>query len=80
MEHDTWPHMVKGDNDHLYFGDGTKRAVSTTDLTLPYGKYAGRTVAEIDDVGYLRWLHETAVEKPDWFLERVVTMRLKELT
>lgn len=72
--------MVKGDNDNLYFGDGSKRPLTTHDYTMPYGKYEGLTIGEMTDVNYLQWMLRNAVEKREWFVERLVTMRLKELT
>ena len=76
---DNWQFMRHGDNQHIYFEDGTKEKLAPRHNTLPFGKYKGQHLGEVDDVGYLRWLLKTAEEKDDWFLLTTVTMRLHEL-
>lgn len=71
--------MKKGDDDTLYYDDGTSVPLSPNVYTLEFGKYKGICLADVDDVGYLSWLQGSAIEKKDWFLEKVTTMRLYEL-
>lgn len=78
---DNWGYMVEGDDDNMHFEDGTVRPLNTTDFTLPWGKYKDLTLAEVTDLSYLTWLKKTVVpEKQDWFMDRIVSMRIKELT
>jgi hypothetical protein len=72
--------MVQGDDDHLYFGDGSRRPIVTADYPLEWGKYKGLLLSEVTDRSYVQWLEKVGVEKNDWFLTKVVTMRLQELT
>lgn len=75
-----WEYMKEGDDDNLYCGDGSCRPLCSADYTLPWGKYKGLTLAEVTDRSYLQWLkNEVAKEKNDWFVDRIVSIRLKEL-
>ena len=76
-----WEYMGLGDDNHLYDEDGHKRPITTHDDTLHFGKYKDLTLAEVSDVGYLQWLQKSNLEKKpsDWFLDRIISMRLKEL-
>jgi len=73
--------MGLGDDDHLYDEDGNKRPITTADFTIPFGKYKDLMLADITDTSYLRWLQDSNLEKkpPDWYMDRVISMRLKEL-
>lgn len=77
-----WEYMGLGDDDHLYDEEGNKRLITTRDYTFTFGKYKDLTMADVTDAGYLRWLQESNLQKKhvDWYLDRVVTMRLEELT
>lgn len=76
-----WEYMGLGDDDHLYDEAGNKRPLTTADLTLPFGKYKDWTVAQVTDTGYLEWLLKSNLEKkpPDWYMDRIISMRLNEL-
>jgi hypothetical protein len=74
--------MKDGDDDHLYNEEGKKRRLNTHDYVFPYGKYKGYSLYELDDVGYLQWAkkqNDADLRGPDWFFDKIVTMRLKEL-
>lgn len=70
-----------GDDDHLYDEDGNKRPITTKDFTLPFGKYKDMTLHDVSDISYLEWLQKSNLEKKpvDWYMDRVISMRLKEL-
>lgn len=70
------------DDNHLYDEDGNKRPITSSDYTLPFGKYKGLTLAEVNDVGYLKWLQDSNLQKKpsDWYMDRVISIRLKELS
>lgn len=80
--HNPWVYMIPGDADHLYDEEGNKRPLCTRDYVFPYGKYRGASLYELDDAGYLRWAKKMNDEQkcPDWFFDKIVTMRLKELS
>lgn len=73
--------MKLGDDDHLYDEEGNCRDITTHDYVFPYGKYKGFELAEIGDVSYLEWARDSNNEKKpsDWYFNKVVTMRIKEL-
>ena len=72
--------MRLGDDEHMYFEDGSKEPLEARHFVLAFGKYEGRSLDEVSDSGYLAWLLKTAKEeKKDWFQERCVLLRLKEL-
>jgi uncharacterized protein (DUF3820 family) len=68
--------MKKGDDEHLYSENGDKRPLTTRDYIIPFGKYQGMRVSDITDRGYLEWLYK--VKEDDWYLRKIVGMRLKE--
>ena len=73
--------MRAGDDNHLYDEEGNCRDITTHDYVFPYGKYKGLELAEISDVSYLEWARDSNNEKKpsDWYFDKVVTMRIKEL-
>jgi len=77
---DNWSFMWPGDMKHVYYEDGTKRALETGDYLITFGKYSGTRVDELSDVGYLQWLERSAVEKNDALLQEMCKIRLEELT
>lgn len=76
---DSWYHLELGDDDNVYFDDGRIDGIAPRHFLFSFGKYAGRTLAEVNDVWYLNFLMKMAVEKKDWWLQKCVTMRAKEL-
>lgn len=76
-----WEYMKAGDDDHIYDEEGNSRIITTKDYVFPYGKYQGVALADLDDVGYLMWAWTSNTKKKpvDWFFNKVVLMRLKEL-
>lgn len=76
-----WEYMGLGDDDHLYDEEGNKRPITTADYVLPFGKYKDMTLEEVSDTSYLLWLQKSNLEKKpiDWYMDRVISMRLKEL-
>jgi uncharacterized protein (DUF3820 family) len=74
-----WYYLKTGDDDHVYYEDGRVENIAPRHFEVTFGKYAGRTLAEINDVWYLNFLMKMAVEKKDWWMKRCVTLRLKEL-
>lgn len=77
-----WQYMRPGDDDHLYDEEGNRRLICTKDYVFPYGKYKGASLFELDDKYYLEWAKKVNLEKKqhDWFFDKIVTMRLKELS
>lgn len=74
-----WFFMKIGDDDHVYYEDGTKHPLTPHHHTLTFGKHKGTTLGDFDDRGYLGWLQTKAEENKDWFLAKTVTMRLNQL-
>jgi hypothetical protein len=75
-----WEYMKPGDDEHLYFEDGSRRRITCSDFVMTWWeKYKGMTVAEISDLRDLTWLLKIAKEKSDWYVEKIISMRLKEL-
>lgn len=74
--------MMVGDNDHLYDEEGNCRDITTHDYVMPYGKYKGFELYDISDKSYLEWARDSNNEKKtcDWYFDKVVTMRIKELS
>lgn len=73
--------MKPGDNDHLYDEEGNCRDITTHDYVFPYGRFEGFKLSEVDDVSYLEWARDSNNKKKpsDWYFNKVVTMRIKEL-
>lgn len=82
MSNSKWVYMGLGDDDHLYDEQGNKRRITTADYEFTFGKYSGLTMNQVTDKGYLEWLQESNLAKKpsDWYLDRIITMRLKELS
>lgn len=74
--------MRAGDNDHLYDGEGNCRDITTHDYVMPYGKYRGFELYDISDKSYLEWARDSNNEKKptDWYFNKLVTMRIEELS
>jgi hypothetical protein len=70
-----WEYMIKGDDDNLYFEDGTCRLLTASDYHLTFGKYSGQTLDEVSDEWYLGFLKKIAAEKGDWFLSRCLALK-----
>lgn len=77
---EVWEFMWPPDEDYMYSENGTKRRITTKDFTFPWGKYEGMTLADVSDRSYIEWLLKTAVEKKDWWQEKLARMRLEELS
>lgn len=84
LNNDKWEYMKVRDNDHLYDEEGNRRRITTDDFVMPYGKYKGLALSEISDRGYLEWAQGKNREKgptyEDWYFDKIVTMRIKELS
>ena len=80
-EHNPWQYMKPGDDDNIYDEEGGCRPLNTHDYVFPYGKYKGASLFEIVDRGYLEWAKKQndAEKCPNWFFNKIVTMRLREL-
>lgn len=74
---DSWGWL--GADDNVYYDDGTATKLTTNLVRVPFGKYKGWVLSELDDIGYLQWLKDNAVEKRDLFQEKMCIMRLYEL-
>ena len=72
----TWPGK---DPDTIYYEDGTTAPLTTSQLVVPFGKYKDLTLDEVTDRRYLEWMLQSAVDKGEWWQEKTVRMRLKEL-
>lgn len=72
-----WP---GSDMNTVYYDDGTTAPMSTDLVFVNYGKYEGRLLSEVEDVGYLEWSLKTARKNNDVFQQKVISMRLKELS
>ena len=72
--------MKKGDDDHLYYEDGTKERLSCKKFRFPFGKFKDVYISDIYDTQYLKFVLDVVVEdKKDWYLKKMVKMRLAEL-
>lgn len=73
--------MRAGDDDHLYDEEGNRRDITTHDYVFPYGRFEGFKLSEVDDTSYLEWARDSnnAKKPSDWYFNKVVTMRIKEL-
>lgn len=77
---DNWSFLWPGvDDNTIYYEDGTSQPLTTDQVIVPFGQYNGFALAEVSDTSYLNWLLRSAQEKADWFQEKMVTLRLKEL-
>lgn len=78
----SWEFMKVGDDNHLYDEEGNCRDITTHDYVIPFGKYKGLEVYEVSDVSYLTYLKQSNDgKKPtDWYMNKIISMRLKELS
>ena len=74
----TWLYIKKGDDSHIYDECGSCFTLSPKHFVLPFGKYEGKNLDEIDDEWYLNFLLNMAVEKGDWFQECCVRLKLQK--
>lgn len=77
---EVWWFMWPPDTEHMYSEDGQKRPIITKDFEFQWGQYEGMTLADVSKVSYIEWLLKTAVEKKDWWQEKLARMRLLELS
>jgi len=77
-----WHYMGLGDDNNLYDEEGNSRPMTTADYQFEFGKYNGMKLCDVTDKGYLVWLQESNESKkvPDWYQDRLLTMRIKELS
>lgn len=54
-----WSQFTDHTMTRIRYDDGTEKAFTCGDIVMTFGKHKGKTLAEIDDAGYLRWLAES---------------------
>lgn len=74
-----WFWMEPGDDENLYFEDGTVRKLTPADFTLEFGKYKGFALSDITDRSYLTFMKKVANERNDWFMNKCLDLRIQEL-
>lgn len=57
--------------------DGSSRPLRASDIEFTHGKYKGRLLSEVTNIGYLRWMLET--KHDDEFIQLIIGKRLKQL-
>ena len=80
IQQTNWGYMKRGDKDHIYREDGTKQKLSCEKYKLPWGEYKGIYLSDVYDTNYLTWMNTALLEKKEWFIKKMVGIRLDELT
>jgi len=68
---DNWAFMRKGDDNTVYFEDGTTEPLTRGHYMIDFGnKYKGVTLDKVDDEWWLKMLGE----KDDWFINKCLSL------
>jgi uncharacterized protein (DUF3820 family) len=73
-----WSNMSE-DMETIVYDDGTREPLTMKHLEVQVGKYKGRTLAEVDDASYLKWMKQACEEKDATWDVLMISRRLKEL-
>lgn len=73
----SWSWLVtEGGVHYIAFEDGEKRPLKMSDVMVERGKYQGKRLSDVLDVGYLQWMSKL---EDNWFVGEMAKIRLKEL-
>lgn len=72
-----WEFMRPGDDETIYYEDGTTHKLQPSDYVLTFGKYEGKNLEEVTDEWYIAFLAKMSVEKKDWFLAKCLSLKKK---
>lgn len=62
----------------IWFENGVKRQIETSDVIFTHGKFDGYKLSEVTDTWYLRFIKEK--NSDDYFIKTLFEKRLGELT
>ena len=74
---DVWGWCLDGET--VCYEDGTSAELTPDLVEITFGREAGKTLDEVDDVSYLEWMLKSAVEKNDDFQAKCARLRLLEI-